>query len=291
MARIAVGDVAARAGKHPGGGLVRRLADGGGSQRDRDDAGFNARRGDTGPVRARRRQRLGARTLLISLPGLLLVWGLVALLASRLEQVLPPLMPSTRGHRSLELGSGWLRLIGCLMLLIALAAPLASLIWKLGLAGMPPHWNRVTARHFLNTAAATDGATVLHTMGTAMAGGTLVAGLALIGCWLARESRWFRWLLFGVSTWAWVMPASVVGIGLKELIQEIVQAWPAGPLADLLYFAPSPLPVMWAQGLRMLPIAVVFLWPVVRMITASYSRKPGSAGRARAANSRTWSGR
>jgi ABC-type Fe3+ transport system permease subunit len=88
----------------------------------------------------------------------------------------------------------------------------------------------------------------------------------LTGCWLARDSRWFRWLLVGVSIWAWVTPASVIGIGLKELIQALVRVWPDGPQAAALYYAPSPLPVMWAQALRVLPIAVAFLWPVVRMI-------------------------
>jgi iron(III) transport system permease protein len=207
-----------------------------------------------------------ARTLLISLPGLLFVWGMVALMAARLEKVLPPLLPPARAHRALELGSSWLRSIACLTLLIALAAPLASLIWKLGLTSTPPRWDATTARHYLHTEALVNGATVLQSLGTALLGGAVIACLALLGCWLARESRWFRWLLFGVAIWAWVMPGSVVGIGLKELIQVLVRAWPDGPLAVSLYFAPSPLPVMWAHALRVLPIAVVFLWPVVRMI-------------------------
>jgi iron(III) transport system permease protein len=207
-----------------------------------------------------------ARTLLISLPGLLLVWGAVTLLASRLERMLPPLVPPSRGHRLMELGTASLRLIVCMTLLIALAAPLASLIWKLGLVGIPPHWDAATAWRYLHAETVVNGVTVLKTMGTALVGGALIAGIALIGCWLARESRWFRWLLFGVSIWAWVIPASVVGIGLKELIQDLVESWPTGPVAASLYFAPSPLPVMWAQGLRVLPIAVVFFWPVVRMI-------------------------
>ncbi len=188
-----------------------------------------------------------ARTLVISLPGLLLVWGTVTLLASRLERVLPPLAPSARGHRALELGPAWLRLVVCLMLLIALAAPLASLIWKLGIAGIPPHWDTATVRRFLHAEALVNGGTILQSMGTALVGGALIAACALVGCWLARESRWFRWLLLGLAIWAWVMPASVVGIGLKELIQDIVEAWPTGPLADWLYFAPSPLPVMWRR--------------------------------------------
>lgn len=207
-----------------------------------------------------------ARTLLMSLPGLVLVWGTMTLLAARLERVLPPLVPPARGHRSLQLGAAWQRFVVCVMLLIALAAPLASLFWKLGLTAMPPRWDAATARQFLHAEAAVNGGTILKTMGASLAAGVLIALLALIGCWLARESRWLRWLLFGVSIWAWVMPASVVGIGLKELIQRLVVAWPDGPLAESLYFAPSPLPVMWAQTLRVVPIAVVFLWPVVRMV-------------------------
>jgi len=207
-----------------------------------------------------------ARTLLISLPGLLLVWGMVALLAARLEKELPPLVPPARAHRTLDLGSWRQRLLVGLALLIALAAPLASLIWKLGLAATPPRWDSATAWRFLHAEAVVNGATILQTLGTAALGGVLIAGLALTGCWLARTSRWFRWLLFGGAIWAWVMPGSVVGIGLKELIQILVNAWPDGPLAVWLYYAPSPLPVMWAQALRVLPIAVVFLWPVVRMI-------------------------
>jgi iron(III) transport system permease protein len=207
-----------------------------------------------------------ARTLLISLPGLLLVWGALALLAARLEKTLPPLLPPSRAHRTLELGSSWQRLIAGVALLIVLAAPLASLVWKLGLASTPPRWDAATAERFLHAEAVVNGPTILQTIGTALLGGLLIAGLALTGCWMARDSRWFRWLLFGVSIWAWVMPGSVVGIGLKELIQLLVRAWPDGPLAVSLYYAPSPLPVMWAQALRVLPIAVVFLWPVVRMI-------------------------
>ena len=65
-----------------------------------------------------------------------------------------------------------------------------------------------------------------------------------------------------MATWAWVLPAPVVGIGLHKLILLL----PEGPWKTLLYHGPSPAPLMWVQGLRALPIAVIALWPVVRMI-------------------------
>lgn len=207
-----------------------------------------------------------ARTLLIALPWLAAAWAIIGLLAARLETVLPPLLPPFRGHRTLEIGPPWLRLLVSAALLIAVAAPLASLIWKLGLTSMPPRWEFATARRFLHNEAGLYGEIILQTIGTALVGAALTALAALLGCWLARESRWFRTGLFGIAIWAWVMPASLVGIGLKELIQRLVEAWPTGPLADWLYFAPSPLPVIWAQGLRVFPVAVVFLWPIVRLM-------------------------
>ena len=54
-----------------------------------------------------------------------------------------------------------------------------------------------------------------------------------------RHARWFRWLLFSVVTWAWVMPGPVVGIGLHEIILML----PDGP---------------WETGALLRPIAVAF---------------------------------
>jgi iron(III) transport system permease protein len=207
-----------------------------------------------------------ARTLLLALPALMLTWTALGMLAMRLERSLSPLVPSARAHRTLEPGPAWLRFLIGWALLIALMAPLASLVWKVGLDSAPPHWDADTARHFLYAEALVNGPTMLQSVGTALVAGIAIGFLALVGCWLAREARWLRALLFGVSIGAWVMPASVVGIGLKEWIQILVEVWPAGPHADALYFAPSPLPVIWAHVLRILPIAIVFLWPVVRLV-------------------------
>jgi ABC-type Fe3+ transport system permease subunit len=54
----------------------------------------------------------------------------------------------------------------------------------------------------------------------------------------------------------------VVGFCLKAL----VMALPTGPWLQVLYYNPSPIPVFWAHTVRFLPVAVFFLWPVVRAI-------------------------
>ena len=46
-----------------------------------------------------------ARTLLISLPGLLLVWAAVLVVLARLEKALPPLLPSLPAQRAWRLAA------------------------------------------------------------------------------------------------------------------------------------------------------------------------------------------
>ena len=107
-----------------------------------------------------------------------------------------------------------------------------------------------------------------------LSGGGYRPGRLLAGA----HCRWLRWLLFSVLTWAWVLPGPVVGLGLHETILALVQHLPAGPWHTWLYYGPSPVPLLWAQILRALPAAVVFLWPLVRMIPRRAIRG-GAAGR------------
>ncbi len=65
---------------------------------------------------------------------------------------------------------------------------------------------------------------------------------------------------------AWAMPGPIAGLGLKESIFQLVQWFPSGPLAQVLYDGPSPVPVFWAYGLRFFPCAVALLWPAVRRV-------------------------
>ena len=203
-----------------------------------------------------------ARTLVVSLPGLLLIWTALFAVLSHLEKSLPPLTPPAHRLRPLELGPTSVRLLVAALLLLLLVLPLFSLVWKLGLTGPTRSWSSHAAWHFLQAETRLLGKDLLATLVTALVTGILIACFALVGCWLARDCRWFRWLLLGILTWAWVMPGPVVGIGLHDTILWL----PEGPWKALLYHGPSPAPLMWVQILRVLPIAVVFLWPVVRMI-------------------------
>ncbi len=202
------------------------------------------------------------RTVALSLPVLVVVWGVVLGTVSRLEKTLPPLMPSTRGHRGLSLAPAPMLFLVTSVLLAFLLAPMASLVWKLGLVGYPGVWSGTSAWHYLQAERQLLGSDLLASLGTSLLAGLFVAFLSLAACWLARDSRWFRWLLFSVAVAAWVIPGPVVGIGLLETIHAL----PPGPLKDALYYGPSPLPLIWAQSIRALPIAMVFLWPVVRQI-------------------------
>ena len=140
--------------------------------------------------------------------------------------------------------------------------PAIPLDENLGVTGHPGRWNAGTAWHFLGAAARLLGGELVASLATSIITGLAVAWLAVICCWLACERAWFRWTLFGVITWVWVVPGPAVGIGLHKLVLLL----PGGPWKTALYYGPSPAPLMWAQALRALPIAMVFLWPVVRLI-------------------------
>lgn len=202
------------------------------------------------------------RTLVVTLPSLIVAWAMVLAVLSYLEKTLPPLVMPYRGQRPLNLSSGWLRLVGAAVLIMGILLPLCSLAWKLGVTGHPGRWDAGTAWHFLRAGTRLLGGELIASLATSIFTGLAVAWLAVIGCWLARERAWFRWPLFGVVTWVWVVPGPAVGMALHKLFLLL----PEGPWKTALWYGPSPAPLMWAQALRALPVAVVFLWPVVRLI-------------------------
>jgi iron(III) transport system permease protein len=205
-------------------------------------------------------------TLLLALPGMMVLVALLAFAATRLERTLPPLPVLARMPPPLVERLGWAWLLPIAVTFALLIVPVVGLVWRLGEAGQPRAWSAAHAWHQLAAQAWLLGRPLLLSLGTALASGVCVACVALVGCWLARDSAMLRAFLLVLLATAWVVPGPVVGIGLKDLILAMVQELPEGPWDTLLYFGPSPLPILWAHLIRFLPAAVLFLWPVVRLI-------------------------
>ena len=118
-----------------------------------------------------------ARTLVVSMPGLLLTWGAVLGVISYLERTLPPLMPPSRLHRPMPLGSPLLRFISVVGMMLVVVVPFVSLVWKLGLTGQPRAWNSAVAVHFLHVESAVEGKVLLATITMSLVTGLATAGL------------------------------------------------------------------------------------------------------------------
>jgi ABC-type Fe3+ transport system permease subunit len=105
--------------------------------------------------------------------------------------------------------------------------------------------------------------------GAAAVGG-LATGAALLACWLARESRVLFAGLLVLTALAWAMPGPVVGLGLKDWIDCLLDVEHRAGWGDILgpwlYSGPSSAPALWAAGLRLFPYAVAILWPALRLL-------------------------
>ncbi|HUR53751.1 MAG TPA: hypothetical protein VMZ71_06450 [Gemmataceae bacterium] len=144
--------------------------------------------------------------------------------------------------------------------LVFVGVPLTALVAKIG-----------SFSHFLRTARAHGGTLADSFLWSAVAG-VIAAAFAVWACWRVRGG-----VLLGVAAVAWLTPAPLVGLGLKQAIdillslEDIVLAalgiapsFP--PLRSALYDQPSPLPGIWAAVVRFFPIAVAVVWPVARRV-------------------------
>jgi iron(III) transport system permease protein len=229
-----------------------------------------------------------ARAVAVSLPAFLITWALIAWAAVRWDRSLPPL--GSRLGPPVTFSLGWLRwpcLAGVVLVAGLLAGvPLTSLIWKTGLeapvrggpappeepesAGAsvysPPVWSVRTTGKYLARTFRVRGSLVGESLLLAAAAGAASAGLALLVCWLALDARWFRLSVLSLMAVLWAMPGPVLGLGLKDAIAGLLDVTGSSWLAGVLYYGPSPVPVLWAYLLRFFPYAVAILWPVVRML-------------------------
>jgi len=162
------------------------------------------------------------------------------------------------------------------------AVPLIGLVWKAGVGGSPEAWS--IARLGQQLLASCKGKWQLVAENLLLAGlaGGLASGLALVACWLARESRWFQAAVLILAALAWSLPGPIVGIGLKETINQLMTVEETlGRLLGLtrspelvrsaLYDGPSLLPVLWVTLIRFFPFALAVLWPAVRLLPPELS--------------------
>lgn len=209
-----------------------------------------------------------ASALAVNLPAIAVCWILLWTAMRRFEQGLPPLdRLSSTSPLLFRLGQWrWpLLILTGLLCGFVLGVPLGSLVWKAGSTPAQP-WSKDILSYHLATTLHIRGGLIGESVLWAAVAGTLVAGLALVVCWLATDSRWMRQIILLFVVTAWVIPGPVVGIGLKETINLLMDLTHSGTLADALYYGYSPLPLLWAYLLRFFPAAVALLWPVVRLM-------------------------
>ncbi len=211
------------------------------------------------------------RAVAIALPAVLMVIAVVGLLmrrwAGRLTFAIPAGPP-----RIWPLGLARWFAFGLLALLIGsyVLIPLVSLIRQ---AGGGEYWSAERLGIELRRAVALQMPMILESLGEALAAGILTAGMALIASWVAVDSRWSRALLFVLTVSLWAVPGPVLGFGLKEAIdrlmdvEDVLLAWTsARPIRAVLYELSTPAPVLWAHVARLFPYAVAVIWPAVREV-------------------------
>ncbi len=215
-----------------------------------------------------------ARSLAVAVPPAVLAGIVVAALAWNWRRRFPPLGVAPPSEWPLfHLGSRrWLAASLIVLLLIGAAGvPIASLVWKAG--RVPPnHWSALVVAQQLERAWQAQSTRMFTSLLWATVTGGGLAMLAVIMCWSLLPSR-YLWRFIALSVVIlWSLPGPVIGIGLKETINSLMRFEDMASrhhtelFSTALYNGRTPLPVMWATGLRFVACAFALFWPVVRII-------------------------
>jgi iron(III) transport system permease protein len=209
-----------------------------------------------------------SRAVAVSLPAVVVTCALVVGVTLWWQRTLPPRDVLLAPPRSFPLGAArWPCLAAVLLAVgVLVGVPVASLIWKAGLAGNPEVWSAPVTVQQLAIVLRVRGGMILTSLFLAAVSGFLAASLGLAVCWLAVGSRWFQFTTLGLLALVWALSGPIVGLGLKETIAAILNWTGFYPLAVVLYYGPSPVPALWAHLLRFFPCAVAVLWPIVRLL-------------------------
>jgi iron(III) transport system permease protein len=208
------------------------------------------------------------RSVALAVPLVVLVWVLMMAVARQMEKRLPGLETGT--ITPLVFPLRWARWplfwVVVVAALAVIGVPVTGLVWKAGLAGNPLTWSWHTVSIHLERAFQAQWPMLVRSLTSAGAAGIGVAGLSLVACWLALGSRRFFWGILALAAATWCLPAPIIGLGLKESIQEVIAVTHSGALARALYYGPSLAPIWWAYVVRLFPYGIAMTWPLVRLI-------------------------
>ncbi len=147
-----------------------------------------------------------------------------------------------------------------------LAAPIGSLLWKVGEVRAEHSWSLALAGEHMWLACKVRSGLVAESVLWSFAAGLCAAGLALVACWLSLDAPVFRGTLRLFAALLWALPGPILGLGLEQMIAWLIDWVEWRPFQTALYYGPSPLPTLWAHVLRLFPYAVALLWPTVRQM-------------------------
>jgi iron(III) transport system permease protein len=209
-----------------------------------------------------------ARAVAAALPSVLLLAGFLLVLATWWERRQATAAADPAPPLIFPLGP-WRWPLAALTMLVCtllIGIPVGSLIWRAGLAGTPRQWSAAAVREHLRIVTVVDSGRIQTSLGLAAGAGVVCAVLALLSAWAAAGSRWFRPAVLILVAIAWALPGPIVGLGLKKTIAGLLDATDSRVLAQVLWYGPSPAPLLWANLLRFFPFALAMLWPAVREV-------------------------
>lgn len=210
---------------------------------------------------------LSARALVVCLPNLLATGFLLFLVGRKLHRLSPPTArPSAPLLFSPCRGQRYVGTLVALIVVALAAIPLVGLLRQAGTSGVVPSWSLTSLLTQLGASFQSARISIVSSLLVAVGVGFQTALLALILCWLARESRLLFGMVAALAFLALTLPGPVMGLGMKTTILKLVLFPNWGWLNTLLYDGPSFAPVVWVQTVRLLPFALALLWPTMRML-------------------------
>jgi iron(III) transport system permease protein len=199
----------------------------------------------------------------VSVPPFLVLGGLIVLVARALFRADPARLVSAFAPVHLWPLRRWRAPLAALLVVVignAVALPIYTLIWRAGRVGgrarlgQPPEWSFTGFWGTLQFAASEIEEPIVTSLLLATATATLTAALAWLLSWVSRRSTFWQFLLLAVLALTLATPGPVAGMAM-----ELAYRW-YPPIYDTATI------LILAQTMRVLPYAVLVLWPALRTL-------------------------